>query len=222
MTYSRTHRPTDRVTTLVAVGALHAAAFYAVITGLSVAFVPVDNPPPITATNSPLPAAPPEPQPQTRATDPRVVPVPQPLPQPMPLASPLPQPSASLPADPGPAASGDPGGVAILPSPRPTLPLVTPRAARPLGQPGNWVTEADYPTQAIRLGHAGVVGFALAVSAGGRATGCEITRSSGFADLDALTCSLLLRRGRFAPASDEQGLPAPGRYASAVRWQIPD
>lgn len=218
MTYSRTHRPTDRVATLVAVGALHAAAFYAVITGLSVAFVPVDNPPPISATNSPLPAPPPEPH--SRAADARVLP--KPLPQPMPLASPLPQPSASLPVDPAPVASGDPGGTAILPSPRPTLPLVTPRAARPLGQPGTWVTEADYPTQAIRLGHAGVVGFALAVSAGGRVTGCEITRSSGFADLDALTCSLLLRRGRFTPASDEQGLPAPGRYASAVRWQIPE
>ena len=221
MTYSRTHRPADRVAMLVAVGALHAAAFYAVIAGLSVAFVRPDELPQIRATNSPLPPDPPShPSPRARHT-------PEPLntnPIPTPLATPTEQPTLTVIRDPMPvssgAATGGAGDKIDPPPPRPSL--VTPRAPKPLGRPGDWVTEADYPTNSIRLEHAGVVGFALAVSAAGRATGCEVTRSSGFAELDALTCTLMLRRSRFQPAPDEQGAVTAGRYASAVRWQIPN
>lgn len=221
MTYSRTHRPADRVAMLIAVGAVHAAAFYAVITGLSVAFVRPEEPPQLRATNSPLPPEPPSP-PSPRArqtTEPLII-----RPIPTPLATPIEQPTITVirePWTPGTgAATGSGSGPIDPPPPRPSL--VTPRAPKPLGRPGDWVTEADYPTNSIRLGHAGVVGFALAVSAAGRATGCEVTRSSGFAELDALTCTLMLRRSRFQPATDEQGAVTAGRYASAVRWQIPN
>lgn len=220
MTYSRTHRPADRVATLVAVGAIQVAAFYALVAGLSVVFEPVSNPPPISATNSPLPVPPPpEQHRRSRHDDPVVKPLPQPVPSPLPtaLASPQPQPTEAVVRDPQPTGGSD----ATNATARPT-PTAVPRAARPLGRPGDWVSEADYPTSDIRLGHAGVVGFSLTISPAGRVTGCEIVRSSGFASLDALTCTLLTRRARFQPASDEQGQPVNGRYQSAVRWQIPD
>jgi protein TonB len=94
--------------------------------------------------------------------------------------------------------------------------------ARPLGQPGTWVGESDYPTGELRLGHAGAVGFSLTIGSAGQVTGCTVTRSSGYRALDEATCRLLARRARFEPARDEQGLPAAGAYASTVRWQIPD
>ena len=219
MTYIRSHRPVDRVTTLVAVGALHAVGFYAVIAGLSVAFVPRGDPPPISATNSPLPT----PVPTTIRPEPRPhsahLPDP-PLPTPLPTIVPQPLPTP-LTVEPAIRDSGA-GGGSDLPDTRPTTPVQPARAARPIGQPGTWITEADYPTSEIRLEHAGVVGFSLEVSASGTVSRCTVVRPSGFAALDQLTCALLVRRSRFQPASDEHGQPVPGRFTSAVRWQLPD
>ena len=219
MTYHRTQRPSDRMATFVAVGALQAAVFYALIAGFSVAFTPVDNPPPISATNSPLPPPPaPDTPVQTRSHEREIVTTITPLPSPLPSVVPI---AMATPA-PGPARDGEGPAQTVIPEPRPAISPVSPQPPKPLGRPGEWVTEADYPTNSIRLGHAGLVGFALSVSTSGRATGCEITRSSGFAELDALTCTLMMRRGRFKPATDDQGAVTTGRYASAVRWQIPD
>ena len=218
MTYSRTHRPADRIATLVAVGALQAAACYALIAGFTVAFTPQDNPLPIRATNSPLPP-PPEPDTPVRARPhpretittvtpfkpviPDVIPTPTIIRDPMPIVT-------------------DPPGPRTIPELRPTATAALALRPRPLGRPGEWVTEADYPTNAIRLDHAGTVGFTLTVSAAGRVSGCEITRSSGFADLDTATCALLQRRARFEPARDAEGKATTGVYANAVRWQLPD
>lgn len=215
MTYSRAIRPANRLGTVVAVGALHVAAFYAVVTGLTVAFVPTDDPPPITATNTPLPKPLPKPadhHPREQKPDP----LPQPTPtgetviQLGPLQPPWPTGGELKPTDPP------------LPPRQPVKPLFTPKAARPLGQPGQWVGESDYPTGELRLGHAGAVGFSLAVGASGHVTGCTVTRSSGYPVLDETTCRLITRRARFEPARDEQGLPVSGQFASTVRWQIPD
>lgn len=216
MTYSRTIRPANRLGTLAAVGALHVAAFYAVISGLAVVFVPHDDPPPFSAANHPLPKLPPVHKPPSHHAR-------------QPLPDPLPQPTQTtevfIPLGPagGPAAGGDTRPTdPPLPPLRPNPPLFTPKAARPLGQPGTWVGESDYPTGELRLGHAGAVGFSLTIGSAGQVTGCTVTRSSGYPALDETTCRLLARRARFEPARDEQGLPAAGAYASTVRWQIPD
>lgn len=216
MTYSRTIPPADRLGIVAAVGTLHLAAFYSVVSGLAVNFVPFVDPPPITATNTPLPKTPPpkpavHPAHQPR-TEPRTGPT-HPVLTIIPLGPILPT---------GPTA-GETRPLDPLPPPyHPPPPLFAPKGARPLGQPGSWVGESDYPTGELRLRHAGAVGFTLAIAASGQVTSCAVTRSSGFPVLDETTCRLLARRARFQPAHDDQGRPVAGQFASTVRWQIPD
>lgn len=44
------------------------------------------------------------------------------------------------------------------------------------------------------------VTVAVGVNAAGRATGCVVVQTSGFRELDSLTCDLFMRRARFNPA----------------------
>jgi protein TonB len=193
------------------------------VRGLSVVFVPVIDPPPISATNSPMPVDPPS-QPakptrtthETQASNETITTIPLGPIGPVRL-DPMPLPSG--------VGTGDgAGGEVLIRDPVPTQPPPEPlplRAPRPLGQPGLWVTPADYPTMDLRLGHAGRVGFTLDVGANGKVTSCTVTASSGFPGLDQAACQLLTRRARFQPGADAAGQPAPGTYAGAVRWEIP-
>jgi len=121
---------------------------------------------------------------------------------------------------------GDDGGGKIeLPIPRPTpppVPTYTPKAARPAGNTANWVTTNDYPTTGLRGEHEGSTRYRLSVDAAGKATGCSVTASSGFADLDSATCATLMRRARFTPASDETGARVAGSYSGTVTWRLPE
>ena len=101
-------------------------------------------------------------------------------------------------------------------------PLFTPRAARPIGNPASWVSTNDYPARDLREGNQGTTGFALTVGTDGRVVACQVARSSGFPGLDKATCDALSRRARFTPASDANGAKVTGRYASSIRWVIPD
>jgi protein TonB len=67
----------------------------------------------------------------------------------------------------------------------------------------------------------GTAGFRVTYGADGRITSCDITASSGHADLDAETCKLITRRGRFNPGKDRSGNPVGGSYSNRIRWQIP-
>jgi len=75
--------------------------------------------------------------------------------------------------------------------------------------------------RALRENREGRAGFRIKVSTEGVPQSCEITESSGSNDLDATTCTLIMRRGRFIPGTDQEGNPAEGWWASAVRWNIP-
>ncbi len=92
----------------------------------------------------------------------------------------------------------------------------------PRGNPGGWVSEADYPPSARRAEEQGSVGFSLTVGADGRPTSCTITGGSGSGTLDAATCPLLMRRAKFVPGKDSSGNAVGGVYASRVRWQLTD
>ena len=105
--------------------------------------------------------------------------------------------------------------------PPPPQPKFTPKSAQPKGNPGNWATTNDYPTRALREEREGVTGFRVTVGTDGRATGCDVTSSSGSADLDQATCSNVMRRARFTPATDGEGNPTTGSYSSRVRWVVP-
>jgi periplasmic protein TonB len=105
--------------------------------------------------------------------------------------------------------------------PPPPAPHTPPRQAAPRGNPGNWATTNDYPSRALREEREGTTGFRVSVGPDGRVTDCSITSSSGHSDLDEATCSNVTRRARFSPATDGDGNPTTGSYASRVRWVIP-
>lgn len=107
---------------------------------------------------------------------------------------------------------------AAPPAPPPPPP---PKQAVPKGNPGGWVTNDDYPTRAMREERQGTTGFRLTVGPDGRPTDCTITSSSGSPDLDSTACSLLMRRAKFTPATQD-GKPVTGTWSSRFRWVIPD
>jgi TonB family protein len=83
------------------------------------------------------------------------------------------------------------------------------------------VTEDDYPAAAQRAGAQGRTMTRLTVSVDGRATNCQIIRSSGSVDLDEATCRLFRARGRFSPARDEFGVPITAQVSQNIVWIIP-
>ena len=96
------------------------------------------------------------------------------------------------------------------------------RPPRPAGDPGRWVTNDDYPAEAVRNEQHGTTGFRLTIDTNGKIIGCDITSSSGFASLDETTCRVITRRARFSPALDKKGKPITGTWASRFRWVLQD
>lgn len=95
------------------------------------------------------------------------------------------------------------------------------RAASPKGNPGSWANANDYPSGPLRREEEGVSRFRVEVDPAGRVASCEITGSSGSSELDSTACALITRRGRFNPATDENGDPIAGSWSSSINWQIP-
>jgi len=114
----------------------------------------------------------------------------------------------------------------IVPAPPSAPPAPPPKAqvkqGVPKGNPGNWVTNNDYPTRALRENRSGTTGFRLTFGPDGRPTSCDITASSGSPDLDSTACSLLMRRAKFQPGQDSEGNPTGGSWSSRFRWVIPE
>jgi len=84
-----------------------------------------------------------------------------------------------------------------------------------------WVTQDDYPVEALQKGESGLVAFETQVDPAGKPTGCRTIASSGSAILDATTCRLVMERGSFRPATDAKGLPVAGKWQMRVRWNPP-
>jgi protein TonB len=94
--------------------------------------------------------------------------------------------------------------------------------ASPPVQRGGYVTQDDYPRAALRAGAAGTTAVHLTISAQGRVSECQVTRSAGFDALDKASCDLMLKRARFSPALDKDGKPVEGGYDTHVSWRLPE
>lgn len=92
----------------------------------------------------------------------------------------------------------------------------------PIGNPGDWFPPESYPPEARIASQEGRTEFSLDIDAAGRITGCNITGSSGSDLLDSTTCSQLILNGQFKPARDRNGKAMPGKWNSAMRWQLSD
>nr|WP_302053866.1 energy transducer TonB [Sphingomonas tagetis] len=105
--------------------------------------------------------------------------------------------------------------------PRPTAETGQSGKLRPAGSPQNWVTDDDYPPEALRQGWQGTVGFTLEVGPNGRPHACHVTTSSGTKLLDDAACALLMKRARFVPARDGTGNAVSAKFSSRFTWRIP-
>lgn len=90
--------------------------------------------------------------------------------------------------------------------------------------PPRWVRgelrDSDYPEAAAEAGVGGTVGVRYLVWTDGRVRECEVTRSSGSPELDAMTCRLIERRFRFRPSRDARGRPVPATIVENHSWEI--
>lgn len=218
MAYADQEMSGNRIAAFVVVALLHLALGYALVTGLAyegikqvikkVTAVDIkkeekkeEKPPPPKKLAAPPPIVAPPPKININPVSPPVQTVQTP-PPPAPIVP------VAVPAPPS-------------APPAPPPPKVV-KAMSPKGNPGNWVTNNDYPTRALRENRAGVTGFRLTIGSDGRPTGCDVTSSSGSPDLDSTACSLLMRRAKFTPGQDSDGNPTGGVYASRFRWVIPE
>jgi TonB family protein len=84
-----------------------------------------------------------------------------------------------------------------------------------------WVSDADYPDAAIHDNASGSVLARLKVGTDGRVSECVVVESSKNEALDAKTCQIFQRRGKFHPAIGADGKPTVGLTAIRIRWWIP-
>lgn len=80
------------------------------------------------------------------------------------------------------------------------------------------LSDRDYPAGASEMGAGGKVGVRYMVDIDGRVRDCEVTRSSGNAELDATTCRLIERRFRFDPSRDGRGRPVRSTIVENHEW----
>jgi protein TonB len=201
----------NRITALIIVALIHIVLIYALVTGLAyeaakkviqkVTTVDIkeevkkEEPPPVKKIEiKPPPVVVPPPRIAVNVTPPQIETVREPPPAPPPI---------------------------VLAPPAPVPPPPPPKPATPRNNPGTWATTNDYPSRALREEREGTTGFRVTVGTDGRVTDCQITSSSGHADLDQAACSNVSRRARFKPATDSSGNPTTGTYANRVRWVIP-
>ncbi len=177
----------------------------------------------ITATSFPEdpPPPPPVPMPVERSKLPSTVPVP--IPERPPLTDEIKTPEIIVPLGPigdlgSPSGGGTSQAVVITPPSTPSLA----RDAVAAGDRLRWITTQDYPSAAWREGIAGTVTIAATIGPDGKASACEVTKSSGSQLLDDTTCRLYLRRAHFTPALDAQGNAIAVRRVDRFRWQIPE
>jgi TonB family protein len=91
----------------------------------------------------------------------------------------------------------------------------------PTGNPQNWVTDNDYPAQAMNEEEAGRAGFVLLIDETGKVRDCTIEETTGIATLDAQACILMTDRARFRPARDSTGKPVRSTWSSRFSFRMP-
>jgi TonB family protein len=84
----------------------------------------------------------------------------------------------------------------------------------------SYVSNDDYPPEALARGEQGTTCFSLIVGVDGRVRNCMVTASSGSMSLDETTCRILRERARFRPAMLNTGQPTEDIVHSRMTWRI--
>jgi uncharacterized protein (DUF3820 family) len=86
----------------------------------------------------------------------------------------------------------------------------------------SWFSPYDMPTDILATGGAHLVKLRTTIRPDGSIQDCRIEISSHDKHLDDLTCAIMLKRGKFAPARSQDGSPIYGVFRTAVTWQATD
>jgi|GEM_PF-2511377 len=78
----------------------------------------------------------------------------------------------------------------------------------------SWFRQDDYPREAKRLHEEGRAVVTTLVAADGTPIECWVQTSSGYPDLDAISCQFILRRGAFTRTAADYTWTMP------VRWSL--
>lgn len=225
MAYAQSGPGSRRAAVVVTVAALHAGAFYALVTGLGIEYVERIVPG-ITGRNIPIEPPPPPPEPEITPSqavqEPSVVTVPPSLPRVQRPEAPVFEVPQVVPRVPVLITPPSPKTLDIVRVPQPEPSRIAPKPARPRNAASGWVSTDDYPAAALRRGEQGTVRFDLMIGSNGKVEDCRVTASSGSSALDGATCKYVTARARFEPATDGTGARSQGSYSSAVTWVIPD
>jgi len=81
---------------------------------------------------------------------------------------------------------------------------------------------SDFPRVPAEAGIGGRVGVRYLVGVSGRVESCEVTRSSGNAELDATTCRLITERFVFRPSRNGRGEAVPSYIVENHSWIVED
>jgi protein TonB len=82
--------------------------------------------------------------------------------------------------------------------------------------------DSDYPREVGDAGIGGTVSVIYRVGVDGRVSDCRVTRSSGSATLDGITCRLIEQRFRYEPSRDIRGRPVPSHIVENHSWIVHD
>lgn len=85
-----------------------------------------------------------------------------------------------------------------------------------------FLTDDDYPEEAIRNEEQGTVAIRLEIRATGAINSCSVTESSGSKLLDETTCRIMSERARFIPARDGRGRAVADSFTSRIVWRLPE
>jgi len=94
--------------------------------------------------------------------------------------------------------------------------------ARATRAPDTWITNDDYPADALRARESGVVGVRLSIGGDGNLTECKVVTSSKSSALDTQTCALIRKHARYKPAQMADGTNVPSVSFLRFRWQMFD
>lgn len=80
--------------------------------------------------------------------------------------------------------------------------------------------DTGYPTRALQEEREGETRIGFVIGTDGRVANCEVTASSGHADLDAASCRAA-RSLTYFPATNAAGEPIETKGEQRIRWEIP-
>lgn len=82
------------------------------------------------------------------------------------------------------------------------------------------MSTSDLPERLFETGFRGSVGVRYVVGVDGRVPQCAVTRSSGDAAVDEITCKLIRERFRFRPSRDGRGRPVASTIVENHSWEV--